>query len=107
MQTCPCAVKVLDDTLDQGHFDDSKEAGLGSGLRGGVGTVSGTSSIQSVDGTPNVVSLRDLDAVGEDLDGEWIVGNLFSISIQFCRGWILNRSHPLCSIPYRGKWTKR
>lgn len=106
MQTCPCAVKVLDDALDEGHFDDGKETSLGSGLRGRVGTVSGASGVKSVDCTSNVVSLRDLDAVGEDLDGEWIVGNLFSISIQFRRGWILSRSHPLWSVPYMEKGQK-
>lgn len=99
MQTCPCAVKVLDDALDEGNFDDGKETSLGSGLRRRVGTVSGASCVKSVDCTTNVVSLRDLDAVGEDLDGEWIVGNLFSICIQFRRGWILSRSHPLWSVP--------
>lgn len=108
MQTCPCAVKVLDDTLDEGHFNDGKETGLGSGLSGGVGTVSGASGIESVDCATNVVPLRDFNAVGEDLDGEWIAGNLFSISIQFRRGWILSRSHPLWSVPYmEGKGTKR
>lgn len=49
-----------------------------------------------------MVSLGDLDAVGEDLDSEGVVGNLLSIGIQFCRGWKLSGSHPLCGVPWGG-----
>lgn len=49
-----------------------------------------------------MVSLGDLDAVGEDLDGEGVVGNFLSICIQFCRGWKWSRSHPLCGVPCGG-----
>lgn len=49
-----------------------------------------------------MVSLGDLDAVGEDFDGERVVGNLLSICIQFCRGWKRSGSHPLCGVPWGG-----
>lgn len=43
--------------------------------------------------------LGNLDTVGENLYSQWIVGDLLSISIQFCWGRILCRSHFLCSVP--------
>lgn len=43
--------------------------------------------------------LGNLDAVGENLYSQWVVGDLLSISIQFCWGRILCRSHFLCSVP--------
>lgn len=99
VQASPAAVEVLEDAFDCWCLDDGEEARLGSGLRRGVRAVALARRIQPVNGAPHVVSLGDLDAVGEDLDGEGVVGDLLSISIQFCRGWKRSGSHPLCGVP--------
>lgn len=98
VQASPAAVKIFEDAFDRGPLDDGKEASLG--LRGGVGAVALARRVQPVDCTPHVVPLGDLHAVGEDLDGEGVVGNLLSKCIQFCRGWKRSRSHPLCGVPW-------
>lgn len=100
MQASPTAVKIFEDAFDCGHLDDGEEARLGTGLRGRIRAVALAGRVQPVDRTTHVVSLGDLDAVGEDLDGEGVVGNFLSICVQFCRGWKWSRSHPLCGVPW-------
>lgn len=46
-----------------------------------------------------MLPLRYFDTVGEDLDGQRVVGNFLSIGIQLCWGWVVGRSHLLCSFP--------
>lgn len=43
--------------------------------------------------------LGNLDTVWKNFYSQWVVGDLLSISIQFCWGRILCRSHFLCSVP--------
>lgn len=100
VQASPAAVEIFQDAFNCRHLDDGKEACLGTGLRGRVWAVALARRVQPVDRTAHVVSLGDLDAVGEDLDGEGVVGNFFSICIQFCRGRKWSRSHPLCGVPW-------
>lgn len=61
--------------------------------------LAGRGCVKPVDSAPNVLPLRYLDTVGEDLDGQRVVGNFLSIGIQLCWGWIAGRSHLLCSFP--------
>jgi len=101
VQASPAAVKIFQDAFDCGYLDDGEEARLGAGLRG-VRAVALARRVQPVDCTPHVVPLGNLDAVGEDFDGEGVVGNLLSESIQFCRGWKRSGSHPLRGVPWGG-----
>lgn len=57
--------------------------------------------VQTVDCAANVLPLRDFDAVGEDLDGQRVVGNFLSIRIQLGRAGVARRSHLLCGFPSR------
>lgn len=107
MQASPAAVKIFKDAFDCGHLDDGEESSLGAGLRGGIWAVALARCVQPVDGTAHVVSLGDLDAVGENLDGQGVVGNLLSVCIQFCRGWKRSRSHPLYGVPWGEDRTDR
>lgn len=102
MRASAAAIEILQDAFDRGRFDDGEEARLGAGLRGRVRAVALARRVQAVDRAPHVVPLRDLDAVGEDLDGERVVGDLLSIRIQLCRGRERSRSHPLYGVPWRG-----
>lgn len=47
-----------------------------------------------------MLPLRYFDTVGEDLNGQRVVGNFLSICIQLGWGWIARRSHLLCSFPF-------
>lgn len=62
--------------------------------------LTGRGGVKPVDCAANVLPLRNFDTVGEDLDGQRIVGNFLSIGIQLCWGWIAGRSHLLCSFPF-------
>ena len=80
--------------------EDGQKACSGTDLRG-IGTVAlaGQGRIKTVYCAANVLPLRYFDTIGKDLDGQRIVGNFLSIGIQFCRSWIVGRSHFLCSFP--------
>lgn len=96
-------VRLFDDAFG-GRSEDSQQAPTGADLRG-VGTVAlaGRGGVEPVDCAANVLPLRYFDTVGEDLDGQRVVGNFFSIGIQLCWGWIAGRSHLLCSFPCKVK----
>lgn len=94
------AVGLFDDAFG-GRAEDSQQAPAGADLRR-VGTVAlaGRGRVKSVDRASNVLPLRYFDTVGEDLDGQRVVGNFLSIGIQLCWGWIADRSHLLRSFPF-------
>lgn len=78
----------------------SEQAPIRADLSGvGTVTLTGQRRVKPVDCAANVLPLRYFDAVGEDLDGQGVVGNSFSIGIQLRWGWIAGRSHLLCSFP--------
>lgn len=103
MWASAAAIEILEDAFDRGRFYNGEEARLAAGLRGRVRAVALARRIQAVDCAPHVVPLRDLDAVGEDLDGEWVVGDLLSIRIQLGGGRERSRSHPLYGVPWTGR----
>lgn len=83
-----------------GCAEHSEQAPVRADLSGvGTVTLAGQRRVKPVDCAANVLPLRYFDAVGEDLDGQRVVGNFFSISIQLRWGWIAGRSHLLCSFP--------
>lgn len=61
--------------------------------------LAGRGCVKPVDCAAYVLPLRYFDTVGEDLDGQRVVGDFLSIGIQLCWGWIAGRSHLLCSFP--------
>lgn len=78
----------------------SEQAPIRADLSGvGTVTLTGHRRVKPVDCAANVLPLRYFDAIGEDLYGQRVVGNFFSISIQLRWGWIAGRSHFLCSFP--------
>lgn len=93
------AVGLFDDAFS-GRAEDSQQAATGADLRG-VGTVAlaGRRCVEPVHCAANVLPLRYFDTVGEDLDGQRVVGDFLSIGIQLCWGRIADRSHLLCSFP--------
>lgn len=81
-------VRPFDDALCR-HTEDSEQAPTGADLRGvGTVTLAGRGCVKPVDCAANVLPLRYFDTVGEDLDGQRVVGNFLSIGIQLCWGWI-------------------
>lgn len=87
-----------------GLFDRSskhcQQACTGAQWRG-VGAVALRRRVQTVDCAPDVLSLRNFDAVGEDLDGQRVVGYFLSIRIQLGGAGVARRSHLLCGFPSR------
>lgn len=94
------AVRLFDDAFE-GRPEHGQEAPAGADLRG-VRSVSlaGRGCVEPVDCATNVLPLRYFDAVWEDLDGQRVVGDFLSIGIQLCWGWVVGRSHLLCSFPW-------
>lgn len=86
----------------RGHFywssKNCQQTCAGAQLRG-VGTVTLRGRVQTVYCAANVLPLRYFDAVGEDLDGQRVVGNFLSIRIQLGRAGVARRSHLLCGFP--------
>lgn len=92
-------VRVFYDVFG-GGTKHSEQAPIRADLSGvGTGTLTGQRRVQPVDCAANVLPLRYFDAIGEDLYGQRVVGNFFSIGIQLRWGWIAGRSHLLCSFP--------
>lgn len=89
---------------DWGPFERSpehrKQTGTSAELRG-VRAVALRGCVQAVDCSTDVFPLRNLDAVGEDLDGQRLVGHFLSIRIQLGRAGVAPRSHLLCTFPSR------
>lgn len=97
--TATAAVQFFYNTFGR-HTENSQQTPTGGDLSGvGALALAGQGSVKSVDCAANVLPLRYFDTVGEDLYGQRVVGNFLSIGIQLCRGWIVGRSHLLCSFP--------
>lgn len=90
--------KVLQNSFGR-RLDYRQQASLGAGLRW-IRTIPLPRSIQPVDSTTNVLALGYLHTIWEDFYCQWIVGNLLSIGIQFCRRRIPSSFHLLCSVPF-------
>lgn len=83
-----------------GRTKHSEQAPMRADLSGvGAVTLTGRRRVKPVDCAANVLPLRYFDTIGEDLNGQRVVGNFFSIGIQLRWGWIAGRSHLLCSFP--------
>lgn len=97
--TATSAVRFFYDVFG-GCAKHSEQAPIRADLSGeGTVTLTGRRCVKAVDCAANVLPLRNFDAIREDLDGQRIVGNFFSIGIQLRGGWIAGRSHLLCSFP--------
>lgn len=100
-QTGSAAVRIFEDDFAGRSAEDGQEARSGAADLRRVRTLAlaGAGRVQPVHSAADVLPLWYFDTVGEDLYGQRIVADFLSKGIQFCWGWIVGRSHLLCSVP--------
>lgn len=100
-QTGSAAVRIFEDDFAGRSAEDGQEARSGAADLRRVRTLAlaGAGRVQPVHSAADVLPLWYFDTVGEDLYGQRLVGDILSKGIQFCWGWIVGRSHLLCSVP--------